>query len=131
MAAQHGGDCSAPPNAHAVNQYDDAVYLCNNHLMTAINASGYGLIYLTPSQMVDLSGGEAAITFNLSTLRTSVRDWVDIWLTPYDEHLQLPLDNSCRISVGSLGGPSMCAWAASTENPTSPRKSSATPRLRS
>jgi hypothetical protein len=92
MPASHGGDCSAPPNAHMMNQYDDAVYHCNNHIMTAINASGYGLIYLTPNQQVDLSGGEAVVKFDLSTLRTSTRDWVDIWLTPYEDHLQLPLD---------------------------------------
>ena len=92
IAAHHGGDCSAPPNAHLINQYEDAVYHCNNHIMTAINATGYGLIYLTPNQLVDFSGGEAVVKFDLSTLRTSERDWVDIWLTPYDEHLQLPLD---------------------------------------
>ena len=43
--------------------------------------------------MVDFSGGEAVVRFDLSTLRTSPRDWVDIWLTPYEDHLQLPLDN--------------------------------------
>ena len=93
LAAHHGGDCSAPPNTHMVNQYDDAVYLCNNHIMTAINASGYGVIYLTPNQLVDFSQGEAVVTFDLSTLRASPRDWVDIWLTPYDDHLQLPADD--------------------------------------
>jgi len=92
MAAQHGDNCSAPPNAHAINQYDDAVYLCNNHVMTAMNASGYGVIYLTPNQQVDFSAGEAVVKFDLSTLRTSLRDWVDIWLTPYDDHVQLPLE---------------------------------------
>jgi hypothetical protein len=32
------------------------------------------------------------VRFDLSTLRTSSRDWVDLWLTPYDDHLQLPLE---------------------------------------
>jgi hypothetical protein len=59
--------------------------------MTAIKAGGYGVIYLTPNQLVDFAGGETTIRFDMSTLRTSHRDWMDIWLSPYDEHLQLPL----------------------------------------
>ncbi|MGE3908859.1 MAG: hypothetical protein AB7K36_05885 [Chloroflexota bacterium] len=93
MAAQHGGNCSAPPDAHVINSYDDVVFQCNNHMMTAINASGYGLIYLTPNQQVDFSGGEAVIRFDLSTLRSSTRDWVDIWITPFEDQVQLPLDS--------------------------------------
>jgi hypothetical protein len=93
MAAHHGADCSAPPATHVMSEYADAVFQCNGHIMTSINAGGYGVIYLTPSQMVDFSGGEAVVRFDLSTLRTSPRDWVDIWLTPYEDHLQLPLDN--------------------------------------
>lgn len=91
MAAMHGADCSPPPAVHLMATYEDAVFQCNGHLMTAINASGYGVIYLTPGQMVDFSGGEAVIKFDMSTLRTSVRDWVDIWITPYEDQLQLPL----------------------------------------
>jgi hypothetical protein len=93
MAAMHGADCSAPPATHLMTEYDDAVFHCNGHIMTSINAGGYGVIYLTPNQMVDFSGGEAVVRFDLSTLRTSPRDWVDIWLTPYEDQLQLPLDN--------------------------------------
>jgi hypothetical protein len=61
--------------------------------MTSINASGYGVIYLTPNQQVDFKDGEAVVRFDLSTLRTSTRDWVDLWLTPYDDQLQLPLEH--------------------------------------
>src|SRR3954470_14298397 len=93
MAAGHGADCAAPPAFHMVTEYDDAVYQCNDHIMTSINAGGYGVIYLTPNQMVDFSGGEAVVKFDLSTIRSSPRDWVDLWLTPYEDHLQLPLDN--------------------------------------
>jgi hypothetical protein len=59
--------------------------------MSAINASGYGVIYLTPNHMVDFSSGEAVIRFDVSTARTSPRDWIDLWITPYEDHLQLPL----------------------------------------
>jgi hypothetical protein len=61
--------------------------------MTAMKATGYGVIYLTPNQLVDFSTGEAVIRWDLSTLRTSYRDWVDLWITPYDQNLQLPLED--------------------------------------
>lgn len=93
MEAAHGPNCEAPPTSHTVTAYEDAVFNCKNHMMTAINAIGYGAIYLTPNQMVDFSAGEAIIRYDMSTLRTSPRDWVDVWITPYDQHLQLPLDS--------------------------------------
>jgi hypothetical protein len=92
MQALHGADCAGPPATHPVAAYDQAVFLCRDHLMTAINAQGYGVIYLTPNQLVDFSGSEAVIRFDLSTLRMSQRDWVDLWVTPYHDQLQLPLE---------------------------------------
>lgn len=89
MAAGHGGDCSAPPATHTISSYDDAVFICRDHLMTAINASGYGVIYLTPNQLVDFSAGEAVVRFDVSTLRTSLRDWIDVWITPFEDNVQL------------------------------------------
>jgi hypothetical protein len=62
-------------------------------MMTAIKASGYGVIYLTPNHMLNFSQGEAVIHFDISTLQTSKRDWWDIWMTPYDDQLQLPLED--------------------------------------
>lgn len=91
LNAQHGADCSAPPATHPVTTYEQMVYQCNNHFMTAINAGGYGVVYLTPNQMVDFSSS-ASIKFDLSTLRMSTRDWVDVWITPYNENLALPFD---------------------------------------
>ncbi|HEU5318510.1 MAG TPA: hypothetical protein VFX49_20520 [Chloroflexota bacterium] len=95
MAAHHGADCGPAPATHAVSRYEDAVFQCRDHLMTAINAGGYGMIYLTPTQQLDFSaqaGGTGHLRFDLSTQRASVRDWVDLWLTPYDDNLQLALD---------------------------------------
>ena len=40
-----------------------AVFQCRNHVMTAINASGYGVIYLTPNHLVDLSLERSVISF--------------------------------------------------------------------
>jgi hypothetical protein len=59
--------------------------------MTAINAGGYGAIYLTPNQLVDFSSGEAVVQFNMSTFRSANRDWADVWLSPFEDQLTLPL----------------------------------------
>ncbi len=92
MAAQHGSDCSAPMATHVVTTHADAVYQCRNHVMTAINGSEYGAIYLTPNQMMDFSQGDGVIRFDMSTLRSSERDWVDVWITPFEDNVQLPLE---------------------------------------
>lgn len=91
MPAHHGADCSAPPAEHVVSTVADALFLCNGHLMTTMS-SGYGVVYLTPPAMADFSEGDAVVRFDLSTIRTSGRDWVDLWVTPYEDNLQLPLE---------------------------------------
>jgi hypothetical protein len=91
MHAGHGRDCAPPPAAHLMASFEQAVYSCRDHLMTAINAGGYGAIYLTPDRLLDFSAGEAVLRFDLSTARTSGRDWIDVWLTPFDDNVQLPL----------------------------------------
>ena len=96
-SAVHGANCSAPPATHTVTSHEQAVFICNNHVMTTIEA-GYGLIYLTPNQMVDFAGGEAVVRFDMSTLRTSSRDWVDLWVTPYEDNLALPLDDGVDLN---------------------------------
>ena len=94
----HGTACQAPPASHASADpmpYHDAVFVCGGdpHLMTAINASGYGLIYLTPAAMLDFSNGSQTVSWDISTWWASGRDWWDVWLTPYDDNLVAPLDN--------------------------------------
>lgn len=91
--AHHGANCAGPPATHSNDTYEGAVFQCRDHVMTALNASGYGVIYLTPNYMVDFSEGEAVVRFDMSTLRSSKRDWIDLWITPYADNLQLPLDN--------------------------------------
>jgi hypothetical protein len=113
--AGHGTDCSAPPASHDISSYDDAVFLCRDHMMTAIKAEGYGVIYLTPNAMVDFSAGEAVVRFDMSTERTSLRDWVDLWVTPFDENVQLvgdigPVDlngqprHAVQVRMGEFNG---------------------------
>lgn len=93
MDAAHGPNCEAPPATHLINAYEDAVYNCRDHMMTSIFAIGYGAIYLTPNHIVDFSTEEAVIRFDISTLSSSSRDWADVWITPYEENIQLPLDD--------------------------------------
>ena len=89
MQARHGADCAGPPASHTISSYEDAVFICRDHMMTAINATGYGVIYATPNHMADFSQGTATIKMDVSTLRSSTRDWWDVWITPYDENVQL------------------------------------------
>src|SRR4051794_24289855 len=42
LQAEHGADCSGPPSTHETHTYEGAVFICNNHVMTAINEEGYG-----------------------------------------------------------------------------------------
>ncbi len=91
MQNEHGPDCSAPPATHASSGFEQAVYICNDHLMTAIRADDYGVIYLTPNRIVDLTG-TATIRFDLSTRSVSSRDWWDVWIQPYDNNMALPLE---------------------------------------
>jgi hypothetical protein len=91
MQAQHGADCLGPPSVHEHHSYASAVFTCNNHVMTAINASGYGLIVLTPAQLLNCSAS-CSVQWDMSTERQSTRDWPDVWLTPWSENLTLPFD---------------------------------------
>ncbi len=94
MQAGHGHSCEPPPASHPTSgEYPDGVFQCRDHIMTAIKAEGYGVIYLTPNQKLDFSAGEGVVKFDVSTLRTSDRDWIDLWITPFNDNLALPLDN--------------------------------------
>lgn len=91
LQAHDGSNCSSYPATHAVSSYADAVYLCGGEVQTAIDGEGYGEIVMTPAQMVDFSSG-ATVQVDLSTLRSSSQDWVDLWLTRFDEQLVAPAE---------------------------------------
>ncbi|NTV30387.1 hypothetical protein HGA91_00200 [candidate division WWE3 bacterium] len=108
----HGPNCepplmtgaTAPYDHHELmvhdwdGNYDSAVFKCADHIMTGIYGigrsinDGYAMIALTPNQMVDFTNGPATIRWDMTTFRTTQRDWVDVWITPYDDNLQLPFD---------------------------------------
>lgn len=115
MMADHGPDCGAPPATHqSGGDAAKAVFICRGHLMTALNGGGYGALFLTPPAIVDFSAGEAVIKLNMSTLRTSARDWVDFWIVPYDEAMALPFEGNgfwigqpkrgVQVRMGDIGG---------------------------
>ena len=104
MQAGHGTDCVAPPAQHENHTYAGAVYVCNNHLMTAIKAGGYGVIYLTPNKLLDWSNGPATLRFDMNTHQSSARDWVDVWLQSFDGNVALPLEgNLPDLQAGDKG----------------------------
>lgn len=91
VAAEHGANCSGPPATHTVSTFLDSVFVCNDHVMTTLNAPGYGMIALTPSQTVNCSTG-CTVQWEMSTEKLSNRDWIDVWLTPWRDNLTLPID---------------------------------------
>jgi len=119
MQAQHGADCGAPPATHENHTYEGAVFQCKDHMMTNIKAGGYGEIILTPDTMVDFSAGTATVSWDVSTFRQSGRDWWDVWLTPYDDNMPLPLQswlpdlsgppkNAVHVGLGLGSGMAVC-----------------------
>jgi hypothetical protein len=98
--AQHGPNCEPPgfpynaSNSHVMQSAADTVFICNGHVMTSPGLSGYGAIYMMPPAVADFSQGPATISWDMSTLRTSGRDWVDVVLTPWDQQSQMAYNNN-------------------------------------
>jgi hypothetical protein len=97
--AHHPMDCSKPIDdkgnllTHPLGTtYDSNVFICNNHLMTTINGGDYGAVYLTPNHMIDFTNQEAVIRYDMSTHRSAARDWIDVFIMPYEDNLTAPLD---------------------------------------
>jgi hypothetical protein len=95
MEAQHGQDCAPPPAFHNISTLDKTIFMCKDHLMTAIDCCGRGLdamVTLQPNHLVDLSKGEAVVRVDVSTRSKSASgDWWEIWLTPWDDQLVNPM----------------------------------------
>lgn len=111
--AHHGPNCAPPSDPlrpfhpttnplvkHDVRSFGASVFQCANHVMTHVETADYGEIVLTPNHLVDFSRGEAVIRWNMSTLATSSRDWVDVWITPFEQNKTLPLEASLPANSG-------------------------------
>ncbi|MFT5194400.1 MAG: hypothetical protein ACI9EW_002966 [Cellvibrionaceae bacterium] len=95
MPAHHGPNCEPPPATHTITAFEDNLYICKNHMMTAnygeSDNAGYGLVFFAPNQLIDTTD-DFFIKFDMSTFRVNpARNWVDIWITPYDQNLQLAI----------------------------------------
>ncbi len=97
MMAQHGENCEGPPSSHRIDTFEETVFACRDHVMTAINPPSSGtasaVVALKPDHMVDLSKGEAVIRVDVSTLSPSKGDWWEIWVTPWEDTLVAPADH--------------------------------------
>lgn len=89
VQAQHGLDCAPFPATHPVTQFADSVFICKDHLMTALNGGGYSEIVMTPAQLLDFSSS-GTVQFSLSTAKNNNRDWTDVWISPFSGQLLLP-----------------------------------------
>lgn len=91
IQADHGSACEPPPAQHEITTYESLAYRCKNHVMTAMNDIGFGHLTLTPNRMVDFSAGVATIEFDISTFRKGGYDWVELFISPFDDHLVHPV----------------------------------------
>ncbi len=83
IEAHHGLNCGGIPGTHRITEFDQSVYLCNNHWMFAIGAiDSFPVTALTPGALLDFSSGPAKATFDMTTSRGSDREWIEFWLTP-------------------------------------------------
>lgn len=105
MEQQHGGSCDAPPMTHPASSWPGTVYQCRDHIMTAINATDYGLIYLTPNRLADWSSGPVEIQWEMSTENRSGRDWPDLIVSPWEENQATPLISTLSDGVDLQGPP--------------------------
>jgi hypothetical protein len=95
MQADHGATCEPPPAMHAITTaYAGEVFVCHDHLMTALHGSGAGVIEFQPNQLVDFSGGAATVSINRSTHITSARDYTEFYFVPFDQQFAYSADGA-------------------------------------
>lgn len=100
FSADYGQNCETPPAQHTVSSYEESVFVCDGRVATSIGTSSYGMVYLTPNHLADFSTITSTIRFDMSTLRVSGSDFVDIWITPFDRNLQTPIYGWLSASSG-------------------------------
>lgn len=115
LNAQHGADCAGPPATHTTgSSRSAAVFQCRDHIMTALNGTEYGVIYLMPGEQADFST-QAVIQWDMSSEKMSARDWWDVTISPLLESQSLPLLSDLSQGV-DLQGPNRNAVFIGTDN---------------
>src|SRR5712692_7641790 len=94
-------------------------------MMIAVDDQGYGAFYITPSQILDFSGRTQTVTFDVSTLRNSIRDWFDLWVTPFNEYLTAPLHSNLIVDLQGRRTRSIFRWTNTTGDRPSGRRNTA------
>lgn len=84
------GNLTDASGLHPILRYEDMIYVCADHLMTAAYGRGASKLTLTPNHLLDTTSGSGVVEFSVSTYRTAGRDYWQIDLTPLETHLQLP-----------------------------------------
>ena len=59
MDAAYGANCAPLPATHRITLIEQTAYICDNHLMTAINSAGGSGVYLTPQSHARLLKGRS------------------------------------------------------------------------
>jgi hypothetical protein len=81
-------DCNGTQSyAPMADNEEFGVYKCPNHLMLRMANLSYGFMMLTPPTLVDFSNGEAAIQWDMSTINTNGRNWIEMHLMPVQDHI--------------------------------------------
>jgi hypothetical protein len=98
MTADHGTACQPPPTSHSIDTaYANEVFVCHDHLMTAFDPAGAGVIQLQPAQLVDISGGAVTVSVNRSTAITTPnesRDYTQLYFVPFAQQLAYNTDEN-------------------------------------
>jgi hypothetical protein len=81
----HGADCAGPPATHQLSGSPvNGIFYCRDHLMTSGSESMR--LALIPNAVGSLAnGGEAVLRFDVSTLGSSTRDWIEVWAVPFED----------------------------------------------
>jgi hypothetical protein len=91
--ADHGADCSPPPNQHEVSTThrsnsanpDPSFYICANHMMSAMGeVAGYSVSSFWPRQEFDFANG-GVLEFETNINAPHDRMWWEVVITPREE----------------------------------------------
>lgn len=131
VPAQHAPTCTfndttRPTHDILVRQAQS--FVCANHLMTTLPAhgNGYNEIIITPTFIIDVSNGPATVSFDVSTSRSSTRDWWDMMISGWNTQTPVyPVEgapdiqtlNTCRLNDGGTACDPSKHWLNITNGP--------------
>lgn len=130
MLAHHSSSCGGPPDnqgtpnnsplhTHPISTFADSIFVCNNHLMLAVSAgTAYAEIGMIPNRILDFTNG-GTVQWEQSTFlsTSSNREWLDIFLTPFDQtvgysddRITPPIGPRTGLQIRNLGGYHLNRW---------------------